>query len=376
MKESIIIGLALNVVVLFAFVMGYEKLRFKKLQFLSLDDQSELKEIPDVIERKQVNFLITKKNDGLISLYEENQQLIEKLRLINIALNDAKEKVEEKNLLKFAFLVNMSHQIWTPLNSIIGFADLLREQELNVEEEQKYISIIKSSAVCMLNIINDLIDISKVETDQMEVLSSTFNINEQIEFIYSFLKPQVEERGMKLSFNNSLPSNEALIKTDRGKIYEIMVKLINYAIKYSEKGTIDFGYKINSDVSPKELEFYVKDTCSEIPEDVRNAIFYCCEKDDIVDKRDILAAGLGFALSKAYVEMLGSKIQVKSEEGIGSTFYFTIPYNELIVEKDKNIIPAKKRKILNAKKGINITKDDEMSEMLRTIALKILNVSQ
>jgi signal transduction histidine kinase len=354
MKESIIIGLTVNVAVLFAFVMVYEKLRFKRKPSVSLDDQPEL----------------TERNEEIVLLNEKNKQLVEKLRLINVALTEAKEKVEEKDILKYAFLVNMSHQIWTPLNSIIGFADLLRENERNDDDSTKYIGIIKNSAVCMLNIINDLIDVAKVETGQMEVLSSTFNINEQIEFIYSFFKPQVEEKGMKLSFYNSLPSNEAFIKTDHGKIHEIMVKLIYYAIKYSEKGTVDFGYKFNGDVKPAELEFYVKISGSDIPKNIREAVFHCCEKDDIVDKSDVLAAGLGFALSKAYVEMLGSNIQVKSEEDKGLTFYFTLPCNN--EPENKNIISSQKKVSKNNDLQTLITRDDEMSELLRSIAIKIL----
>lgn len=278
-------------------------------------------------ESKQAEFLFSKKDKEIDALYEDYQQAKEKLRQVNSKLLVAKGKAEGTELLKYAFLANMSHEIWTQLNSMISLVDLLKEQKLKIEDQQKYISINKTSAELMLKIINGLIDITKVESGQMEVLISAFNINEQIEYIYTFLKPVVEGKGMHLSFNNSLSSEASIVKTDREKLYKILVNLIKYAIKYSEKGTIEFGYKCNRTDNPAELEFFVKDTGFDIPQIIREAIFQYCEEDDIVDKRDILEAGLGLALSKAYVEVLGSTIRVKSEEGKGSTFYFTIPYN-------------------------------------------------
>ena len=137
----------------------------------------------------------------------------------------------------------MSHEIRTPMNGILGFAELLKEPNLTGEEQQEYISIIEKSGARMLNIINDIVDISKIESGQMEVSISESNINEQIEYIYTFFKPEVERKGMQLSFKNALPSKEAIIKTDREKIYAILTNLVKNAIKYSDKGSIEFGYK-------------------------------------------------------------------------------------------------------------------------------------
>lgn len=286
-----------------------------------------MEDLSNFNDSKQAEFLFSKKDKEIDALYEDYQQAKEKLRQVNSKLLVAKGKAEGTELLKYAFLANMSHEIWTQLNSMISLVDLLKEQKLKIEDHQKYISINKTSAELMLKIINGLIDITKVESGQMEVLISTFNINEQIEYIYTFLKPVVEGKGMHLSFNNSLSSEASIVKTDREKLYKILVNLIKYAIKYSEKGTIEFGYKCNRTDNPAELEFFIKDPGFDIPQNIREAIFQYCEEDDIVDKRDILEAGLGLALSKAYVEVLGSTIRVKSEEGKGSTFYFTIPYN-------------------------------------------------
>ena len=286
---------------------------------------------------------------------------------VEIDLLEAKEKAEESDLLKSAFLANMSHEIRTPMNGILGFASLLKEPKLSGEVQEKYISIIEKGGVRMLNIINDIINISKIESGQMEIHKQETNINEQIEYIYTFFKPEVEGKGMQFSFKNSLPSKEAIIKTDREKVYALLTNLVKNAIKYSEKGSIEFGYekKINF------LEFYVKDTGIGIPKDRQKAIFERFIQADIFDKNAYQGAGLGLSISKAYIEMLGGKIWVVSEKGIGSTFYFTLPY--LIETKDEFAIneissPVEESSINNLK--ILIAEDEDISEEYITIIVR------
>ncbi len=145
---------------------------------------------------------------GIVTDITERKKVVEQLII-------AKEKAEEGDRLKSAFLANMSHEIRTPMNGILGFAELLNEPNLTGEERQNYISIIEKSGVRMLNIITDIVSISKIESGQMEVSILETNINEQIEYIYTFFKPEVERKGMQLLVKNALPSKEALIKTDR-----------------------------------------------------------------------------------------------------------------------------------------------------------------
>lgn len=243
-------------------------------------------------------------------------------------LKSAKEKAEESDRLKSAFLANMSHEIRTPMNGILGFASLLKEPGLTGEEQQAYIQIIEKSGIRMLNIINDIVDISKIEAGLMKLYLKESNINEQIEYIYTFFKPEVEAKGIMFSFKNSLPDNEASIKTDREKVYAILTNLVKNAIKFTEKGSIELGYTIKTDGQDVGLEFYVRDTGLGIPKDRKDAIFERFIQADIADKMGLQGAGLGLSISKAYVEMLGGKIWVESEEGVGSTFYFTLPYRE------------------------------------------------
>jgi len=146
----------------------------------------------------------------------------------------AKEKAEESDRLKSAFLANMSHEIRTPMNGILGFADLLKEPELSGYEQQEYISIIEKSGQRMLSIINDIVDISKIEAGLMELHLYESNITEQIEYIYRFFKPETEAKGLKLSKSNFLFKNELIINTDREKLYAILTNLVKNAIKYTE----------------------------------------------------------------------------------------------------------------------------------------------
>jgi PAS domain S-box-containing protein len=291
-------------------------------------------------------------------------EIVEKKK-ISEALVVAKEKAEESDRLKSAFLTNMSHEIRTPMNGILGFAEILKDPELSGDQQQEYIKIIEKSGKRMLNIINDIVDISKIEAGLMKPDLKESNINEQIEYIYTFFKPEVEAKGMKLSFKTTLSAKEATILTDREKVYAILTNLVKNAIKYSKQGSIELGYKIVETQCIASLQFYVKDTGIGIPLNRQEAIFERFIQADIADKMARQGAGLGLTISKAYVEMLGGKIWVESEEGKGSTFYFTLPYNtEPIAETIVRLPEPSGKNEIARKLKILIAEDDEVSEML------------
>ncbi|MDP3359374.1 MAG: PAS domain S-box protein [Lutibacter sp.] len=286
-----------------------------------------------------------------------------------IELTFAKEQAQKSDRLKSAFLANMSHEIRTPMNGILGFSELLKEPELTTEKQQKYISIIEKSGARMLNIINDIVDISKIEAGLMKVEMRESNINEQIEYIYTFFKPEMEAKGIQFSCKNTLSVKEANIITDREKVYAILTNLVKNAIKYTEQGTITFGYEIKG----KFLEFFVKDTGMGIPKDRQDAIFERFIQADIFDKMALQGAGLGLSISKAYIEMLGGKIWVDSEEGKGSTFYFTLPYqNDLAIKNNiKKVAPVDSPENTVNNLKILIVEDDETSETLISLMVDI-----
>ncbi|MFA5819245.1 MAG: ATP-binding protein [Bacteroidales bacterium] len=287
---------------------------------------------------------------------------------LTIDLIAAKERAEESDRLKSAFLANMSHEIRTPMNGILGFAKLLKTPNLSSYDQQNFIQTIQISGARMLNTINNIVNISKIESGLMKVDIKESNINEQIKFLYAFFKPEVESKGMQFFFKNGLPSKEAFIKTDIEKIYAILTNLIKNAIKFTYEGSIEFGYEKKDEY----LEFFVKDMGIGIPENQTELIFERFRQGSESLNRGYEGSGLGLSISKSYVEMLGGEIWVESEEGKGSIFYFTIPYNAVseeksairkdVFEEDKEV-QVKKLKIL-------IAEDDKISNFLLTSALQ------
>ncbi len=283
------------------------------------------------------DFLLNQQLDSRnAEIAEANKNLESKVKERTAELVQAKEHAEQSDKLKSAFLANMSHEIRTPMNGILGFAELLKEPKLTGDEQQEFIGIIEKSGARMLNIINDLIDIAKVEAGQMNISISETDINEQLSYIYDLFKPEVERKGMKLSYKIGLKTKNALIKTDQEKVYAILINLVKNAIKYSNQGSIEFGYNLKNANEHGELEFFVKDTGIGISKDKQEVIFNRFVQADIDDRHALQGAGLGLSITKAYVEILGGKIWVDSEEGKGSVFYFSIPYIPGIIQEDKN----------------------------------------
>lgn len=233
----------------------------------------------------------------------------------------AKEKAEESDRLKSAFLANMSHEIRTPLNGIMGFAGLLGDTDLTEDQKNQYIKIIEESGARMLNIINDLINISIIEAGQLVLHYSQFNLNELLDYIYAFFKPEIEKKGITLSLVKNLPAEEIILNSDREKVYAILMNIVRNASKYTNSGQISFGYELKEG----EILFFVLDTGIGISKDKQKVIFDRFIQAEKSISKDYEGAGLGLAITKAYIDKLGGKIWLESEPGIGSKFYFTLP---------------------------------------------------
>ena len=308
-----------------------------------------------------------------IPIFDENKttksiqvisQNITEIKNTQLELIKAKEQAEESNRLKSAFLANMSHEIRTPMNGILGFAELLKSPKLSGDEQQEFIKIIEKSGNRMLNIINDIISISKIESGIIETNISDVDINDQLHFIYIFFNPEAEKKGIQFTINNNIFSSNFIIKSDKEKIYAILTNLVKNAIKYTDSGSIE----LSCDVVDNEIHFNVKDTGIGIPLDRQEAIFERFMQAEIEDRFARQGAGLGLAIAKAYIELLGGKIWLESEEGAGSVFSFSIPINQLnennvIVNKT---IPEVQNKLVSNNLKILIVEDDEMSDLLLT----------
>jgi signal transduction histidine kinase len=307
---------------------------------LIIENKKNAHELADA--SKAVSFKNDKKGKHLETLIDSNvdnamelsiasnkeltAQNIEKEKQIE-ALIQAKEKAEESDNLKSAFLANMYHEIRTPMNSILGFANLLNEPGLIGEKQQKYIKIVEKSGARLLNTLNDIVDMSKIHSGLVKVNLNETNINKQIEKIYNFFKPEAETKGLNFVYKNSLPTKEAFFLTDCEKIYAILIHLVKNALKNTEKGSIEFGYAgAKSATNKTELMFFVKDTGIGIPKDRQKAIFENFTQTAVSDKMAQQGNGLGLSITKAYVTLLGGKIWAESDEGKGAKFYFSLPY--------------------------------------------------
>jgi len=290
----------------------------------------------------------------------------------------AKEKAEESELLKSAFLANMSHEIRTPMNGILGFAELLKEPKLSGEEQKQYIGIIEESGKRMLSIINDIILISKVEAGHVEVVTSETIINDQIKYIYTFFKHEAESKGVKLIYKTGLSDLESNVLTDREKLFAILTNLVKNAIKFTNSGFIEIGYERKG----KFLEFFVKDTGVGIRKDKREMIFERFRQVSESLSRNYEGAGLGLAISKAFVEIMGGRIWVESELGEGSSFFFAIPFvQQKIVKTTLFTNELNKWEKLNISGlKIVIAEDDAtsylfLSKLIKSIGGEILKVT-
>ena len=241
----------------------------------------------------------------------------------------AKEKAEESDRLKSAFLANISHEIRTPMNGILGFAELLKAPDLTMDIQNRYIHIIEQSGKRMLNIINDIVDISKIEAGQMNVQLEETNVNCLLKDLLVFFTPEANSKGLKLSVSNSQPDENSIIQTDYTKLAQILTNLIKNAIKFTKSGSIEFGYKSNGVeiLHAKSLKFFVKDTGVGIPKNQIDIIFERFMQGSVSLTRAYEGAGLGLSISKAFVNMLGGRIWVESELNKGSVFSFEIPLN-------------------------------------------------
>jgi len=297
---------------------------------------------------------------GTISDITQQQQIEEQLIL-------AKEKAEEADNLKSTFLANMSHEIRTPMNGILGFSDLLMHEETSEEERVNYIDIIHQSGKQLLNIINDILDISKIEVGQIQINEDDCSINDMLDELQGLFKPDIKNKtNLKLKTHKELSDNESIVITDGVRVRQILTNLVNNAIKFTPKGYVEFGYMIiprdkPTDEIKHDIQFFVKDTGIGIPDSKREIIFDPFRQSDESHTRKFGGTGLGLAISKGFVELLGGKIWHESAEKSGSTFFFTIPYkvgNIELIEK----IEAKLGSIYEWKnKTVLIVEDDEIS---------------
>ncbi len=264
------------------------------------------------------------------NLLQYQEHLEEEVKQRTKELKIAKEKAEESDRLKTAFLSNMSHEIRTPMNSIIGFSQLLKSHKLSEKKQKEYIDIISKKGHFLMNIINDIIDVAKVEANKININTIPVNIQDLLNEIYITFVNSIpaEKQNLKIINDSVDYKKEFYTLTDNVRLKQILSNLVDNAIKNTNSGYIRFGYHKKKIDGKDFLEFYVKDTGIGIPADKIDVIFDRFRQIDESNTRESGGTGLGLTISQKLAELLGGRLWVESQVNEGSVFYFTIPYIE------------------------------------------------
>lgn len=277
---------------------------------------------PEGSELKILEDSFTEMIQNLSQSVEERKATEEELEEALIESEDLRYKAEEANRLKTAFLASLGHEIRTPMNGILGFANLLQDDDITGDEQAQYIKTIQKSGKRMLHILNDLIDISKIESEQIHLAKEKTSVNNLLTDLYVFFRSQAAAKNIDFSYSKSLPDEESFIEIDKVKIYQVLSNLLSNALKFTEHGKICFGYTKKENI----LEFYVKDTGIGIAPDLHSVIFERFRQIETDYSQKHEGAGLGLAISQAFIKKHNGEIRLESEPHQGSTFYFTLPY--------------------------------------------------
>ena len=321
----------------------------------------------DAISLKQITYSVTtkweiaKKNREYMKYLETevDKRTAELTKLLEY-MRELKDRAEESDRLKSSFLANMSHEIRTPMNAIIGFSKLLDKENLSKEKKSKYIQYIQNSGKNLSLLINDIVDISKIESNQLKLFMSECSLNEMLNEIQdSFIQHAIylNKKKVNVVLKKGIDQPKLDIYTDPTRLRQVISNLIGNALKFTFEGTVEFGYTQKDDF----LEFYVSDTGIGISENKREIIFERFGQVEEVLSINPSGTGLGLAISKNLIEIMGGKIWVTSEVKKGSTFTFTIPFQQIHNENQNEsiIVPQSIKSLAN--QNILVADDDDLN---------------
>ncbi len=287
----------------------------------------------------------------------------------------ARQKAEESDRLKTAFLSNMSHEIRTPMNAILGFSNLLSHPGVTDDEKDEFVNLIKLNGKNLMSLVEDIIDISKMESGQFEIHNAPCHLHQVLEEVYTAFSDEIRRRGItsvKLYLKKGISDEKIQILTDAARLKKVLNNLIGNAIKFTDKGYIEFGYSLNSD---HFIQFYVKDTGIGLPAGKEEEIFNRFSKFSHSDEKLYGGTGIGLTIARHLVKHMGGDIWVEPQPTPGTTFYFTIPFQKIISHNTAKSQPWSSAVINWVGKTFLVAEDEEDNFRYLEVALSLFNAS-
>lgn len=326
--------------------------------------------VPLMVQEKCIGAIVVQSYVDENAYNENDVQLLEfvadqisttiQRKKVEDELNMALLRAQESDKLKSAFLANMSHEIRTPMNGIIGFSELCLDPNITKEKQREFANIVIKSSKRLLSIVNDILDISKIEAGAVTLNLENVNLNKLLDELEDFYKPIAQENNLTLICEKGLENFKSIVESDKVKLNQVLTNLLSNAFKFTDKGSVSFGYQLIEN----KLKFYVKDTGIGVEENLKNKIFDRFSQGNLNLSKQHKGTGLGLAITKKIIELFHGEIWLNSSEN-GTTIYFTIPYVKPKIPLISSVIEEQKPSIQVKNKEITIlvAEDEEYNMM-------------